>query len=243
MAWIEADFKGKTVWAEVGTDGKIRSDGGRVAIRYSKAAGAKVYRAGASRVVAQSDYPVELPGGVSADAAKAKKGASGFGSAGTRSPAQAAAAKASADDLLRSFSPKAARCYTDGACRGNPGPAGAGAVVELPGGEVIERYAALGTATNNVGELTAIGLALTALDEADFPEDAPVEVMTDSKYSYGVLVLGWKAKVNKELIMEVRGQIKARQKVRLHWIAGHVGIPGNERADALANKGVEESVR
>ena len=67
-----------------------------------------------------------------------------------------------------------------------------------------------------------------------------MDLYTDSSYSIGVLTKGWKAKANKELIFEVRDQLKARKSVRLHWIAGHVGIPGNERADALANKGVED---
>ena len=130
--------------------------------------------------------------------------------------------------------------FTDGACRGNPGPAGAGAVVKLPDGQVLEHSLALGQATNNVGELTAIGMAMDLLDEAGFPADQQVEVLTDSQYSNGVLVLGWKAKANKELIARVKAKL-AKRKVRVHWIAGHVGIPENERADELANEGVRES--
>ncbi|MBK6580271.1 MAG: reverse transcriptase-like protein [Sandaracinaceae bacterium] len=188
-----------------------------------------------------------MPEGVSADdegAAKpASKGrGSGFGSAGTRSASQASAAKSAAQDLVASFSPDAAVCFTDGACKGNPGPAGAGAVLKLPGGEHHERYRALGKATNNVGELTGVLLALELLDEAGFPATAQAEILSDSQYANGVLTKGWKANVNQELIATIKARLKLR-KARMHWIAGHVGVPENERADALANLGVAESSR
>lgn len=244
--WIRASFKGKPIWAQVDAIGELVVDGGRVPIRYSDRAGTKIYRAGADRVQASADAPRELPAGVSADAggpaAKAGSRGSGFGSAGTRTQAQAAAAKQSAEQLLAGFRDDAAVCFTDGACKGNPGPAGAGAVVKLPDGTVHERYAALGVATNNVGELSAIGLAIDLLDEAGFPSDTQAEICTDSKYTYGLLELGWKAKSNTELVAKLRRRLTGR-KVRLHWVAGHVGIAENERADALANEGVNESLR
>ena len=151
------------------------------------------------------------------------------------------AAEAAAD-LVRSFSADAAICFTDGACKGNPGPCGAGAVVRLPDGRRLEAHLALGLGTNNVGELTAIGLAVDLLNEVGFDQTGPVEILTDSKYSNGVLTLGWKAKANKELIASVKTKLSKRR-VRIHWIAGHVGIDDNERADALANQGVDESRR
>lgn len=248
MPWRPAQFKGKQVWVEVDAAGKPLVQGGRVPMRYSDKAGVKIYRAGLANLKPGEGPAVDLPEGVSADAAgkggKSGKGrkqrGSGFGSAGKRSEAQSAAALAHARDLIANFRPDVAVAYTDGACTGNPGPAGAGAVVQLPGGETLERHAALGRATNNVGELTAIDLALDLLDEADFPEDGQVELLTDSKYSHGVLVLGWKAKANRELILGLRKRLEGR-KVRIHWVAGHTGLEGNERADALARKGVEES--
>ena len=85
-------------------------------------------------------------------------------------------------------------------------------------------------------------MALEILDEEDFDRTQSVEILTDSKYSYNMLILGWKAKANQELIRGVRAQIKSR-KVRLHWIAGHAGIEENERADSLANQGVTESAQ
>ncbi len=243
MGWRVASFKDKEVWVEVNAAGQPAVRGGRVAMRYSDKEGAKIYRGGAASVVVGMGPILDLPEGVSADAAKkarsSKKG-SGFGSAGTRTAAQASAAKESAKDLLASLPDDAAVCFTDGACKGNPGPAGAGCVVKLPDGSRHEAYKALGQATNNVGELTAIGMAIDILDDQGF--DGPVHVLTDSKYSKGVLVDGWKAKANQALIKTVKSKL-SRYDVTVHWIAGHVGIAENERADALANQGVDESRR
>jgi ribonuclease HI len=245
MRWVVADFKGKKVWAGVLPTGELAVEGARVPIRYSEKAGAKIYRAGVSNLARQSEVAEELPEGINADADPRKKTSgrgSGFGSAGTRTQAQAAAAKQSAEELISSFRPDAAVCFTDGACKGNPGPAGSGAVVKLPDGEVLERAKALGVATNNVGELTAIDVALDLLDEAAFPLASKVEICTDSKYTFGLLELGWKAKSNQELVRGIKNRLSDRN-VQLHWVAGHVGLEENERADVLANQGVEESLR
>lgn len=240
MAWSKAKFKGKDVWVETDSAGQPIVKSGRVPMRYSASEGAKIYGAGASRVEIQASTAADLPEGISADAPAAarKTRGSGFGKAGTRTKAQAVLAAAAARELIGSLPADTVVVFTDGACKGNPGPAGSGAWVRLPDGRTAEMSRSLGSATNNVGELTAVGLALDALEEAEVPPEAPVALFTDSQYSNGVLCQGWKAKANRELILGLRVRIEARPGLTVHWIAGHVGVDGNERADALANDGV-----
>ncbi len=268
MFWARASFKGAKVWAEVDADGAPIVDGGRISVRYSDKAGATIYKAGASRVEPAGGKATELPDGAAAAEGPAAVGsalaagnsansggggpaprnapgsgrASGFGSAGTRTAAQATAAKAAAGAQLAA-SAHAIQSFTDGACVGNPGPAGSGLVVKFPDGTRVERHRALGLATNNIGELTAIEMALDELAAAGVAPDAAVVVFSDSQYARGVLTLGWKAKANVSLIAGIRAKLRERPGVSLQWVAGHVGIAENERADALAGRGVEDSRR
>lgn len=241
MSWRQAEFSGKKVWVMVDASGEPVVEGGRVPMRYSDKPGAKVYRGGASKLSAVSGPARDLDEGVSADHAKSggARKSSGFGSAGKRTAQQAAKAAEAAQDLLARLPASTAIAFTDGACRGNPGPAGSGALVKLPDGRRGEACLSLGRATNQVGELAAIGLALDLLDAADWPVDAPAAVLTDSDYTCGVLTRGWKAKANRELILDLRSRLEARPGVTLHWVAGHVGLDGNEAADALARAGAE----
>lgn len=234
MSWRKASFKGKTVWAQVNPQGELQVDEGRVPIRYSEGPGARIYRAGASRVAVDPAAPLqELSGGTAADAAPAQ----GDGKVrGGRSGGGAHAARA-AEDLLASLSSETIRAFTDGACRGNPGPAGSGVYIEFPDGRRFELARSLGRATNNIAELTAIDLALDQLERED--TSLPIAVLTDSSYSIGVLVKGWKAKANQELVARIRERVGRMPGITFHWVAGHVGTEGNERADALANEGVE----
>ncbi|WP_111496065.1 MULTISPECIES: ribonuclease HI [Marinobacter] len=136
--------------------------------------------------------------------------------------------------------------YTDGACKGNPGPGGWGAVLsygdaerELHGGEA--------NTTNNRMELMAAIEGLRALKRA-----CAVDLYTDSQYvRKGITEWmanwkknGWKTAAKKpvknaDLWKALDGEVQ-RHDVNWHWVKGHAGIPGNERADGLANKGVEE---
>jgi ribonuclease HI len=249
---LKASFKGKDVWAEVDEEGMPKVDGGRVPIRYSASAGAKIYRGGASGLDLVGKELEDLPAGESADDVKAAPAArpaarsgrgSGFGSAGDRTEAQAAAAKIDARSRIAALSPDTIQAFTDGACKGNPGPTGSGLVLKMPGRPNVERYKALGEATNNVGELTAIQMALEALDEFGVALSAPVVIFTDSDYSRGVLTLNWKPKANTTLIAAIKAAIKRRPGVKVEWLAGHVGVAENERADELAGKGSAESAR
>lgn len=249
MPWLAGVVNGKDVWVEVDAEGELVVRGGRVPVRYSEAEGAKLYGAGRGNVKVFSGAPRELPPGRSDEAPAAgarpstkASAPSGFGSAGTRTAAQAAAAKAAAGALIEGVDPSHVMCFTDGACKGNPGPAGAGAVLKLPDGRRVERHLALGEGTNNIGELSAVGLALALLDEEGVESTVQVHIFTDSKYAIGVLSQGWKAKANVELIADLKARLKKR-KAKLHWVAGHTGLAENERADTLANMGVDESRR
>ena len=242
MPWMKAQFKDKTVWAEVDAGGKLKANGGRVPIRYSDKAGSKVYRASASGLNIRADATaVDLKAGVSADAspAKGKRGkSSGFGSAGTRTAGQTAAAAAHTRDALAVLKPGTVICFTDGGCKGNPGKAGSGVYIEFPDRRTAAASLSLGLGTNNIAELTAINVALDLLEEAAIEPEAEVVVFTDSKYSIGVLSMGWKAKANRDLILGLRERLKARSGTTLTWVAGHAGVHGNERADTLAGAGV-----
>lgn len=253
MPWCRARFKDELVWAQVDAQGQLVVEDGRVPMRYNDRPGAKVYSATAGRLaLVEGQAPRELPPGVVADSPAAKPGSakpgaprpggrgSGFGSAATRTVAQAAAARESAANQLAALPPGTHVAFTDGACKGNPGPAGAGAVVKLADGRTLEQGRYLGVATNNVGELTAVGMALELLAGAGVPPEAPVVVFTDSEYTFGVLKKGWKAKANTELIMKLRERLKPWTNLELRWVAGHAGIAENERADELAGGAIRQ---
>ena len=70
---------------------------------------------------------------------------------------------------MASFDKESAVAFTDGACKGNPGPAGSGVALRLPGGKMLTRSEYLGHATNNVAELTALSLAMEMASEEGFP--------------------------------------------------------------------------
>ena len=137
--------------------------------------------------------------------------------------------------------------YTDGACKGNPGSGGWGALIvdgslrrEIYGGE-------LGT-TNNKMELKAVIMALKELTSGDI-----VNVYTDSTYVLKGIqewIINWKKNgwkssnkkpvKNKELWIEL-DQMTSLFNLKWFWVKGHSGHPGNERADLLANKGASSA--
>lgn len=240
-AWQPATFKGKRVLAAVTQQGEMSPNEGRVRVRYSPKDGATIYRAGL-KGVSLLDEPIQtLDSGTTANTASPsgkRRAASGFGSAGSRTKAQAAMAAEAALALIKSQPEGTTIGYTDGGAKGNPGPAGSGVVLELPDGRRAEASQSLGHGTNNIAELSAIGLALDLADQADLPKDAPIVLFTDSSYTHGVLVKNWKAKANKDLILDLRKRLSERQGVTIQWVAGHVGTPGNEAADQLAGQGV-----
>ncbi len=143
-----------------------------------------------------------------------------------------AASKAGAAAPVAAVPEGAVIVYADGACSGNPGPAGLGVVV-MDGERLIEICEYLGQGTNNIAELTAVLRALEILDGA-----RPALIHTDSQYTIGVLQKGWKAKANTELVAALKSALSGRKSTRLVYVPGHAGVKWNERADALAREAV-----
>jgi ribonuclease HI len=137
--------------------------------------------------------------------------------------------------------------YTDGACRGNPGPGGWGAVL-ISGAHRKELKGGAAHTTNNRMELTAAIEALAALKRR-----CQVRLYTDSQYvRQGITewIHSWKKRdwrtadkqpvKNVDLWQALDAQIE-RHDIEWHWVKGHAGVPENERADELANEGLEEA--
>lgn len=127
--------------------------------------------------------------------------------------------------------------YTDGACSGNPGPAGIGIYMEY-GDNVKEISKYIGESTNNIAELMAIKVGLETLTK----RDVPVVVYSDSQYCIGLLSQGWKAKANKELVAETRQLVDEFTDIEFVKVKGHSGHVGNERVDKLAVSAYEPYV-
>jgi ribonuclease HI len=230
MPWLEMLLRGNKVLAKTTASGDLAVEGGRVEIRYRPKDG-KSYRAAARNLVAMEGAR-SFPDGycAPADAAPPSRATSGSRSSGG-SRKKGAAPKASAPPP---HPDGALIVYADGACSGNPGPAGSGVVVlDGEGRRELSEY--LGRGTNNIAELTAILRAAELLEG----RDEPVHIYTDSRYSIDMLTKGWRAKKNGELIAETKDALARLSEVHFHYVPGHAGIELNERADALARAAVE----
>ncbi|ORF36240.1 ribonuclease HI [Snodgrassella alvi] len=135
--------------------------------------------------------------------------------------------------------------YTDGACKGNPGVGGWGAFLQS-GSHSKELFGGEANTTNNRMELTAVIQGLAALKRPCI-----VNIYTDSQYVKNGMqewIHNWKARgwktaskqpvKNAELWQVLDSEVSKHQ-VHWHWVKGHAGHPGNEKADELANRGVE----
>ena len=136
--------------------------------------------------------------------------------------------------------------YTDGACRGNPGPGGWGVLIEY-GESNKQLYGGDISTTNNKMELTAAIMALKEIKE-------PCEIIlyTDSKYIlqgieewiYNWKKRGWRG-ANKKPVKNIDlwkelDELRDEHNIKWNWVKGHSGDPGNETADMLANRGIDE---
>lgn len=140
----------------------------------------------------------------------------------------------------------AVEIFTDGACRGNPGPGGWGALLRCDGNE-REIYGGEPDTTNNRMELRAAIEALRALKRP-----CRVDLTTDSEYVRNGITTwldnwkkkGWKTSARKPVknadLWQALDEQNQRHEVRWHWVKGHSGHAENERADQLANRGIDE---
>lgn len=210
MPYAEMTFKGQKVFVEVDDNGAPVVDGGRAKMKY-KLADDREYRPSLANLVPLGGELIAAPTSVARPASQR----SGVTQAGPRT---------TSEDAIIAF--------TDGACSGNPGPAGLGVLVTFPGGHCVQRGEPLGQGTNNIAELSAIlrAVEIAASDGRD------IIIHTDSAYSIGVLTAGWKAKANQELIARIKAAIGAYGpgRVTLKKVAGHAGVPENELVDRLA---------
>ena len=138
------------------------------------------------------------------------------------------------------------KVYTDGACRGNPGPGGWGVYI-INGNQIEELYAGDPSTTNNKMEMQAAISALMHLKNTNLS----IDLYTDSNYlRQGITewIYNWKKNnwrtsskkpvANRELWIEL-DKLNSQMNVNWNWVKGHAGDPGNEKADELANKGAD----
>jgi len=141
------------------------------------------------------------------------------------------------------------KIYTDGACKGNPGPGGWGALI-INNTDKKEIYGGENETTNNRMELSAVIEALKAIDD----KACPLTIFTDSTYvlkGMSEWINGWKSNnwissnkkpvKNKDLWV-VLDSLASLYKIEWVWVKGHSGHPENDRADFLANLGVGQVV-
>lgn len=227
MPWIKRKLRGNKVFLRVDEAGvPTTNEKGLVEVVYKLNSAAKIYNASVGNLVPTGDAQDEVP--FHSDDAPAPGGSAE--SAGKQpaktSKAVAAPAALPGDAII---------IYTDGACSGNPGPMGIGAVI-MDGEDRKEISEYLGTGTNNIAELTAIERALQIIPKDE--RNRLVVVHTDSSYSIGLLEKGWKAKANTELVARIRTLTKDFGQLRFVKVRGHAGVPENERCDLLATSAI-----
>ncbi len=179
-------FKKNKVWVATEQDQKPMIKNGKVLIRYQLDQDYEYW------VLAKNIKPMDSLQGTE----KTEKGKKS-----TRKASKQKGTKTKSDTkiLVEASCDNAITIYTDGASSGNPGPSGIGVVLRFGKHEKeISKY--IGITTNNVAELEAIRSGLMAVKNPDLP----VRIFTDSKYAYGVLTQGWKARKNQDIIESIK---------------------------------------
>jgi ribonuclease HI len=220
-------FKGGQVWVRADESGKLLLDAdGRAEMKYRET-DAKSYRPSPGNLTPDPDGGPPIPDSAARAAGEAPRKA-------VRTPKGATAPGGG-------HPPNAVEIWTDGACSGNPGPMGIGVVV-IDGAQRREAGEYLGVGTNNIAELTAIERGVELAGAAG-DDGRRFRIYTDSSYAIGVLSKGWKAKANQELIARIKRKLAAVPRVEFVKVAGHAGVPENERCDWLATAAVSGRAR
>lgn len=221
MPWIRRNLRGNVVFVRVDESAApITNARGLAEVVYKLAPNAKIYNAAVKNLEKTGNAEDEKP----------------FESDQSPSSSQEPAGNGQGSGNSGEIPPDAIIIYTDGACTGNPGPMGIGAVV-LDGDKRHEISEFIGQGTNNIAELTAIERALDSIPESQ--RSRPVIVHSDSSYSIGLLDKGWKAKANVALVQRIRELTARFPALSFVKVRGHSGVPENERCDQLAVSAIE----
>ena len=209
-SWKRMSFKGNKVWVETDPNGNLMVEKEKVLIKYN--------------LKQDYEYRVKPESLKSVDQAVPAR----------KKPSKPS--KKTGDDT--SLPDNCIKIYTDGASSGNPGPSGIGILfIHEENKKEISQY--IGTATNNIAELTAIKVALEELKRVDLP----VRIFSDSSYAIGLLTKNWKPKKNQVLIFEIRALISKFFDLAFIKVKGHSGIKENEVADFLATSAIKKDLK
>ncbi len=224
--WKRMAFKGNKVWLEVDDQNRPVVKNGKVRIKYQRNQDYE-YWVNPVNVQPLSQLEKQKKRPETARASKRPRGNRG----------KTNGDREIIDTVKQQLADTAIFVFTDGACAGNPGPAGIGVLMLYKENEKqISTY--IGQATNNIAELTAIQVALREIKN----NRLPVRLFTDSAYAAGVLTKNWKARKNQKLIQSIKQIMADFSDLQLIKVKGHAGVWENEKADELATSAIKKAV-
>jgi len=217
MKWKRMMFKGCKVYAQVDKEGALLTrDDNKVAIKYQLDQNMQYWASASSVKEIDEEQLKKIKNRKNKKSKEPKK-------------------EDSPSSLMENKNPNVINVFTDGACEGNPGPAGIGIVFQYRDHKKkISRF--IGSGTNNIAELTAIKIALQEIKSPTLP----IVLYTDSAYSKMILEGAWKAKKNQKLIEETKKEMTRFSNISIIKIKGHIGIEENETADQLAREAIKK---